>query len=327
MRIVISSGHGKYVRGASGLIDEVDEARKVVPKVVEYLEAAGHEAMEFHDDTSTSQNQNLNTIVNYHNKQTRDLDVSVHFNAYTPTDGGRGVEVLYLTQYDLATRVSKAISEAGGLINRGAHKRSDLFFLNGTEEPAILIEVCFVDAGADVEAYQMHFELICEAIAASIAPVPGEEAEEEGTVKARGKVSHFGGPGDMGVSPSEGLAFIYEVDTKPEIFLAQQPAGTTGLARRLNPDTHYVAMRWDYDVTSKERLAGDEMALVRSPKTGKKYRAHPADWGPHVDTDRVADISPGLLRALGIETDDEVEVIYPAPKEGREHREHRKRRG
>ena len=25
-RIVISSGHGKYVRGASGIIDEVDEA-------------------------------------------------------------------------------------------------------------------------------------------------------------------------------------------------------------------------------------------------------------------------------------------------------------
>ena len=28
-RIVISSGHGKYVRGASGIIDEVDEARRV----------------------------------------------------------------------------------------------------------------------------------------------------------------------------------------------------------------------------------------------------------------------------------------------------------
>ena len=28
--IVLSSGHGKYVRGASGIIDEVDEARRVV---------------------------------------------------------------------------------------------------------------------------------------------------------------------------------------------------------------------------------------------------------------------------------------------------------
>jgi hypothetical protein len=30
--IVISSGHGKYVRGASGLLDEVDEARRVVER-------------------------------------------------------------------------------------------------------------------------------------------------------------------------------------------------------------------------------------------------------------------------------------------------------
>ena len=47
----------------------------------------------FHDDTSTTRNQNLNAIVNWHNKQSRDLDVSVHFNAF---DIGRhGTEVLY----------------------------------------------------------------------------------------------------------------------------------------------------------------------------------------------------------------------------------------
>jgi hypothetical protein len=51
--------------------------------------------------------------------------------------------------------------------------------------------------------------------------------------------------------------------------------------------------------------------LVRAPKTGKQFIAHPADWGPHEDTGRVADISPGLMQALGITTDDEVEVLYP----------------
>jgi hypothetical protein len=29
-KICISSGHGKYIRGASGYLDEVDEARRVV---------------------------------------------------------------------------------------------------------------------------------------------------------------------------------------------------------------------------------------------------------------------------------------------------------
>ena len=36
--------------------------------------------------------------------------------------------------------------------------------------------------------------------------------------------------------------------------------------------------------------------------------ALPADWGPNEKTGRVADLSPGLMEALGIDTDDEVEV-------------------
>src|SRR5215467_11028262 len=106
MRIVISSGHGLYVRGAKGLIDEVNEARRVVPAVADFLRTAGHWVDTFNDDISTTQNENLQRIVNHHNAQTRDFDVSVHFNAYTPTDGARGCEVLYVSQSDVAARVS-----------------------------------------------------------------------------------------------------------------------------------------------------------------------------------------------------------------------------
>ena len=67
----------------------------------------------FHDDTSHSQNENLETIVNYHNAQTRDLDVSVHFNAYVETAKPMGVEVLYVTQSALASQVSAAIAACG----------------------------------------------------------------------------------------------------------------------------------------------------------------------------------------------------------------------
>jgi N-acetylmuramoyl-L-alanine amidase len=307
MKIVISSGHGLKVRGASGLIDEVDEARNVVDRLQKIL---GDTVTIFHDDVSTTQNENLNRIVNFHNSQTRDLDISVHFNAYTYTDGGRGTEVLYLTQQELAERVSLAISNAGGLINRGAQKRSDLFFLNGTDEPAILIEVCFVDAKADVEAYEKNFDAICQAIADL---VPRESFEEEsGGIKTRGKVSWFGGPNDTGVSPDEGLAFIYSYDEAPELFLPTQPPGTTGLARRLNPDVSYIAMRWDYDIFPKEDLAsGELLARVYAPSTDRALLARPADWGPHTDTGRVADISKGLMDTLGIGTDDEVEVTFP----------------
>ena len=176
----------------------------------------------------------------------------------------------------------------------------------------MLIEVCFVDSSADVALYQKHFGIICSEIAEALSGEAATKPEpERQTMVARGKVSWFGGPDDGGVAPDEGLAFIYDVETKPELFLDEQPEDTTGLARRLNPDQHYIAMRWDYAVYPKEMLAGYDVALVRAPKTGKQFIAHPADWGPHEDTGRVADISPGLMQALGITTDDEVEVLYP----------------
>jgi GH25 family lysozyme M1 (1,4-beta-N-acetylmuramidase) len=125
----------------------------------------------------------------------------------------------------------------------------------------------------------------------------------------RGNVSWFGGPADMGVAPDESLAFIYDTEDQPSLFLDQQPPGTTGLARRLDPEQFYLAMRWDYDETPREMLL-EEVALVRSIKTGIARIALPADWGPGIE-DRIADISPGLMDALGIETDDEVEIIFP----------------
>jgi N-acetylmuramoyl-L-alanine amidase len=167
--IVISSGHGKIVRGAAGVLDEVNEARRVVEEVADLLEQRGVEVKVFHDDTSKTQSENLNTIVTYHNHQTRDLDVSVHFNAFEKTDKPMGTEVLYLTQPSLAAEVSAAIAKAGGFINRGAKKRTDLAFLNNTSMPAILVEVCFVDSTADADNYKKHFEAICEALCSSLS--------------------------------------------------------------------------------------------------------------------------------------------------------------
>ena len=180
--IVISSGHGALVRGASGIIDEVDEARRVVEAVADKLVARGVDVKVFHDNSSTSQNENLNTIVDFHNQQTRELDVSVHFNAYVETDNPMGVEVLYVTQTALAGELSAAIADAGDFIDRGAKKRTDLFFLNNTEKPALLIETCFVDSSSDCEFYEATFDAICNAIATVLGgegdavtePPPGE---------------------------------------------------------------------------------------------------------------------------------------------------------
>jgi peptidoglycan hydrolase-like protein with peptidoglycan-binding domain len=167
--IVISSGHGKYIRGASGYLDEVDEARRVVERVATFLRGAGVAVKTFHDDTSHDQSTNLSTIVNYHNKQSRELDVSIHFNAYQTTSKPMGVECLYKTQESLARKVSAGIADAGDFLDRGPKYRSDLKFLNSTSEPAILVETCFVDSKADEELYNSNFEAICQSIAESIS--------------------------------------------------------------------------------------------------------------------------------------------------------------
>ena len=126
-----------------------------------------------------------------------------------------------------------------------------------------------------------------------------------------GKCSSFGGPDDDGVAADEGLAFIYKVDDAPHLFLNQQPKGTSGLARRLDPGVFYIACRWNYETTPKDMLR-DQTRKAAVTARGYTFLAFPADWGPHEDTGRIADLSPALMQALDIETDDVVEVSYPA---------------
>jgi N-acetylmuramoyl-L-alanine amidase len=164
-RICISSGHGKHVSGASGVLgDEVEQARRVVERVADELRIRGVWVDVFHDDTSHDQSTNLNTIVNHHNSVTRDIDVSVHFNAYNGE--ANGTECCFLTQRDLAEEIADAIASCG-FVNRGQKERTDLFFLNSTEMPAVLVETAFCDSAKDADIYHSPgtFEDICEAIA------------------------------------------------------------------------------------------------------------------------------------------------------------------
>lgn len=133
-----------------------------------------------------------------------------------------------------------------------------------------------------------------------------------------GKMSTFGGPDDHGMSPSEGLALFEPVDLKDPrysyLFLSAPPPGTSGLGRRLDPTKYYLACRWDYSQTPRAVLR-DSLATVFNPQNGGSVSARPVDWGPSPDTQRVADLSPGVAGALGLNTDDFVTVsIYPTAR-------------
>jgi hypothetical protein len=299
------------------MLDEVDEARLVTESLATALYAAGHAVKTYHDDVSQSQGENLERITDWHNAQgPHDLDISVHFNASEQTSEPVGTEVLYYSQKELAYKLSAAIAKVG-LKDRGGKHRPELYVLANCIAPAVLLEICFVDSEADCEIYNERYDDIIAnivALAGSETIVPLPPPEEVALFHVKGTCSYFGGPDDMGVSASEGLAFHYEInEANQHLFLPLQPAGTSGLARRLNSyAVHYVACRWDYNVTPKTMLASNVMALVRNTATGGELRAFPSDWGPHEEkTGRAADLSPALMEALGLVTDDEVEVIYP----------------
>lgn len=169
MRIAISSGHSTKCQGAIGYLNEVNEATRAVDRIYEIWQENGVECVKFHDTISDDSSENLNRITNWHNDQTRDLDVSVHLNAYNSTSKPMGSECLYVTQSALSATVASAMAGALGLPNRGAKYRDDLFVLNNTDEPAILLECCFVDSTADAEAWRENFEEFCQATAAAIA--------------------------------------------------------------------------------------------------------------------------------------------------------------
>ncbi len=321
MKIVISSGHGLKIRGAAGPapwgLDEVNEARKVVEQTAKVLRGMGVEVTTWHDDKSTTQDQNLAAIVSAHNSAgPHTYDVSVHFNAYEVTTTKKmGAECCYISQKELAAKVSSGIAKATSLPDRGPKERTELYFLRHTNEPAILVETLFCDAKLDCDSYRANFNAICTSIAESLAgetTVPMPPPKPEIAFHAIGKCSYFGGPGDTtGMTADEPLAFLYKQGDKPEVFLPGKPLDAQALGRDLNPHTHYLACRWDYDVTSKSMLAGKQVALVRAPATSIALTAMPSDWGPNSATGRIADLSPSLMADLQIATDDEVEITYP----------------
>jgi len=131
-----------------------------------------------------------------------------------------------------------------------------------------------------------------------------------------GKMSTFGGPDDTGVAPGEGLALVNsqaDFELLREYFLAEQPPGTSGWARRLNPEANYIACRWVYSQTPRSYLLGT-LVQVTNPANGETALAKPIDWGPNQNTGRVADLSPGLARSLGLDTNDECQVEITLPQ-------------
>ena len=175
MKIAIRGGHSLDVRGASGVVDEVTEDRKIYAKVRDYLKQLGHDVLDVTPGNSGTSSIDLSVAVNKANAWGSDYFVSIHLNA---TPGGYGTEVLYKSdkgrQY--AERIVNEIA-ALGFRNRGAKADTrSLYEFNHVVAPNNIVECFFCDSQSDVDLYnKVGIDALAKAIAKGIT---GQEVIE-----------------------------------------------------------------------------------------------------------------------------------------------------
>lgn len=177
-KIAVRGGHTEKATGASALIDELTEDRKVKDAVIKYLRKLGYEVLDVTPPVNytSSVSADLAYGVNKANEWGADLFVSIHFNkAYDSYNGALGSEVCVYSTHDIAQRVVNGLGELG-FKNRGQKIRKELYELRNTSMKAMIVETCFVEATEDVVLYK---RLGADAVGKKIAEaiVNGKAAE------------------------------------------------------------------------------------------------------------------------------------------------------
>ena len=171
MKIAVRGGHTELCTGASALINELTEDRKVKDAVVKYLRTLGQDVLDVTPPVNytSSANADLYYGVNKANSWGADFFVSIHFNkAYDSYNGALGSEVCVYSPFDTAKRVVEKLG-CLGFGNRGQKIRTGLYELRNSCMKAMIIEVCFVEATEDVNLYKkLGADAIGKAIAEAI---------------------------------------------------------------------------------------------------------------------------------------------------------------
>lgn len=177
MKIAIAGGHSKKAPGASGYLDEYKCDRNYVARLKVALEEAGHTVVDCSNEKATA-NEELAEEVRLANDSKADWFIAIHFNA--SGGAGTGTECWYYTGndqgYNMAKELSKNVSEALGLRDRGAKATTSLYVVKRTDMPAVLLEVCFVDNKKDAEAWNStSWKLLTRAVTSAF----GEEVSTQ----------------------------------------------------------------------------------------------------------------------------------------------------
>ena len=148
-RVAISVGHSILKNGnctsADGCVNEYQYNKKLAPLLKKYLGIAGWKAdvIRCPEKRFSAASEEKSYKLPLINKKDYDLAVELHLNA--SNGKGYGAEVYYKTSSGktYAKRVQKKLATL--FKNRGTKQIDNLYFLNGTKPPAILVESFFCD--------------------------------------------------------------------------------------------------------------------------------------------------------------------------------------
>lgn len=304
MKIAVRGGHTELCTGASALLNELAEDRKVKDSVIKYLRALGHDVLDVTPPVNytSSSGVDLSYGVNKANEWGADLFASFHFNkAYDSYNGSLGSEVCVYSTHEIAQRVVDALEELG-FKNRGQKVRTNLYELKHTNMKAMIVETCFIEATEDVALYRkLGHDIIGKAIAEAISnkKVPTQQstqATEQHKVEYEAHVQNVGWQGVK-----------HDGET----------AGTVGESKRLEAlrincpgvkfKGHVQNIGWTGERVSGEIIgtAGEDLRLeaVQIFKEGIKYRVHIQNkgWSNWCNSGEIAGTVGESLRIEAIE--------------------------
>lgn len=189
----IHAGHnpaGKIACGASDLLDESKEDRKIAKAIIKYLKKAGATTYNCSVSNGRSQADVLKKICAKCNKHSVNFDGSVHLNSGRNDHKGDkklgGFEV-WATAFtgvkkEVAERAVRNMKKLGFTPHGDPYKTtSNLYYLNHTKAKALLFEICFVD---DKDDYLLYKTVGADAIGKAIASaIVGHDIKTSVTAK------------------------------------------------------------------------------------------------------------------------------------------------
>lgn len=177
MKAFINPGHkpgldSGAVNPDSGM-QEAEVALAVGKLIVKYLTAAGVDCVLLQSNSLAGEDEDEDnpSICRTANESGADIFVSIHCNAANGAAHGTEVEVYSYSSIKankLGQCIQNQIISSLGTTNRGLKERPNLAVLRGTDMPAVLVEMAFIDNDEDAALLAGKTDEFARAIARGV---------------------------------------------------------------------------------------------------------------------------------------------------------------